>query len=195
MPVALSRVALRHSRLLIRRTAFRQNSTASEAAAKTKDAASSTASKASEGLSKVTATAGPAIAGAVSGIGGALKRVGGRTGRMISFVESLIPPTIYYSRVAFEVSKIVFHAQKMAPPNLATFQAYFRPFLASLRTPSTAISNLNIPSYINQIKSMDRKQLAIVGVTAAEIIGFFSVGEMLGRMKIVGYRGEPSHEH
>ncbi|KAI1916427.1 ATP synthase subunit G atp20 [Ophidiomyces ophidiicola] len=177
MPVALSRVALRHSRLLIRRTAFRQNSTASEAAAKTKDAASSAASKASEGLSKVTATAGPAIAGAVSGIG------------------ALIPPTIYYSRVAFEVSKIVFHAQKMAPPNLATFQAYFQPFLASLRTPSTAISNLNISSYITKIKSMDRKQLAIVGVTAAEIIGFFSVGEMLGRMKIVGYRGEPSHEH
>ncbi|EER26895.1 hypothetical protein D8B26_005545 [Coccidioides posadasii str. Silveira] len=195
MPVAASRIALRQSRLLIRRSAFRQNSTTSEAAAKTKDAASSAAAKASEGLSKVKSSAGPAIAGAVSGIGSALKRVGGRTGRMVSFVESLIPPTIYYSRVAFEVTKIVFHAQKMAPPNVATFQAYFQPILASLRQPSTLLSNLTLKPYLGRIRNMDRKQLALVGVTAAEVIGFFSVGEMLGRMKIVGYRGEPAHGH
>ena len=41
---------------------------------------------------------------------------------------------------------------------------------------------------------MDRKQWAIAGVTAAEVIGFFSVGEIIGRMKIVGYRGETGHE-
>ncbi|EAS32034.3 mitochondrial F1F0-ATP synthase G subunit [Coccidioides immitis RS] len=195
MPVAASRIALRQSRLLIRRSAFRQNSTTSEAAAKTKDAASSAAAKASEGLSKVKSSAGPAIAGAVSGIGSALKRVGGRTGRMVSFVESLIPPTIYYSRVAFEVTKIVFHAQKMAPPNVATFQAYFQPIFASLRQPSALLSNLSLKPYLGRIRNMDRKQLALVGVTAAEVIGFFSVGEMLGRMKIVGYRGEPAHGH
>ncbi|KMU78043.1 hypothetical protein CISG_06805 [Coccidioides immitis RMSCC 3703] len=188
MPVAASRIALRQSRLLIRRSAFRQNSTTSEAAAKTKDAASSAAAKASEGLSKVKSSAGPAIAGAVSGIGSALKRVGGRTGRMVSFVESLIPPTIYYSRVAFEVTKIVFHAQKMAPP-------LFQPIFASLRQPSALRANLSLKPYLGRIRNMDRKQLALVGVTAAEVIGFFSVGEMLGRMKIVGYRGEPAHGH
>ncbi|WEW54659.1 ATP synthase subunit G atp20 [Emydomyces testavorans] len=195
MPAAASRLVLRQSRLLLRRPAFRHNSTTSEAATKTKDATSSAVSKASEGLSKVTSAAGPAIAGAVSGIGGALKRVGGRTGRMISFIESLIPPTIYYSRVAFEITKIVFQAQKMAPPNLATFQAYFRPVLASLRQPSTMLSNLDVKPYLGNIRNMDRKQLAVVGLTAAEVIGFFSVGEMLGRMKIVGYRGEPAHDH
>ncbi|EEP78045.1 conserved hypothetical protein [Uncinocarpus reesii 1704] len=205
MPVAASRLALRQSRLLIRRSAFRQNSTTSEAASKTKDAASSAASKASEGLSKVTSTAGPAIAGAVSGVGNALKRVGGRTGRMISFVESfelkfilpcmvapitrltstaLIPPTVYYSRVAIEVTKIVFQTQKMAPPNLATFQTYLQPLLASLRNPSALLSKLDPAPYFGRIRNMDRKQLAFVGVTAAEVIGFFSVGEMLGRWKI-----------
>ena len=27
-----------------------------------------------------------------------------------------IPPTIYYSKVAFEVSKLIFNGQRMAPP-------------------------------------------------------------------------------
>lgn len=29
---------------------------------------------------------------------------------------ALIPPTIYYSRVGLELSKIVFRGQKMSPP-------------------------------------------------------------------------------
>lgn len=36
--------------------------------------------------------------------------------------------------------------------------------------------------------------MVTVGVIAAEVLGFFTVGEMLGRFKIVGYRGTPAHE-
>jgi F-type H+-transporting ATPase subunit g len=46
-----------------------------------------------------------------------------------------------------------------------------------------------------RVRNMDQKQLAFVGVTAAEVVGFFTVGEMLGRFKVVGYRGEPAHAH
>jgi F-type H+-transporting ATPase subunit g len=35
--------------------------------------------------------------------------------------------------------------------------------------------------------------LAVIGVVAAELLGFFTIGEMVGRMKIVGYRGEKAH--
>jgi F-type H+-transporting ATPase subunit g len=41
---------------------------------------------------------------------------------------------------------------------------------------------------------MDRSQWTTVGITTAQLIGFFSVGEMIGRMKIVGYRGSAGHE-
>jgi F-type H+-transporting ATPase subunit g len=42
---------------------------------------------------------------------------------------------------------------------------------------------------------MDSATLKQVGIVTAEVIGFFSVGEMLGRFKIVGYRSEAPHAH
>jgi hypothetical protein len=33
------------------------------------------------------------------------------------------------------------------------------------------------------------------GVVAAEVLGFFTVGEMIGRMKLVGYHGEAGAHH
>ena len=33
------------------------------------------------------------------------------------------------------------------------------------------------------------------GVVLAELLGFFTVGEIIGRVKIVGYHGDVHHEH
>ena len=35
--------------------------------------------------------------------------------------------------------------------------------------------------------------MAFVGVVTAEVLGFFTVGEMIGRFKLVGYRGDREH--
>lgn len=32
-----------------------------------------------------------------------------------------------------------------------------------------------------------------MGVIGAELLGFFTVGEILGRFKLVGYRGDTHH--
>ena len=45
------------------------------------------------------------------------------------------------------------------------------------------------------IKGVSNAQLATAGVIAAECLGFFTVGEMIGRFKIVGYHGEPAGAH
>ncbi|KAK2813848.1 hypothetical protein FQN50_000249 [Emmonsiellopsis sp. PD_5] len=195
MSAPASRAVLRQSRFLVRRPAVRSASTTSEAASKGKDAAASAASKASEGLSKAAATAGPAITSALGRVGGALRKVGGRTGRVISFFDSLRAPTIYYSKVGLELSRIVFRGQNMSPPTMATFQAYYQPLLNSLRQPSTLSKAFNPDAILPSIRSMDCRQWALVGVTTAEVIGFFSVGEILGRLKLVGYRGETAHAH
>ena len=43
---------------------------------------------------------------------------------------------------------------------------------------------------------MDRETLTTAAVVSAEVLGFFCVGEMIGRFKIVGYRGGAHHsEH
>ncbi|OJJ45734.1 hypothetical protein ASPZODRAFT_133599 [Penicilliopsis zonata CBS 506.65] len=195
MPVAATRAVLRQSQFLTRRTAVRHASSASEAASKATETASSAASKASEGLSKVSASAGPAISNAAETAGAALRKIGGRTGKVIKFVDSLIPPTLYYSKVGIELSKLVFRGQNMTPPSLTTFQSYFQPLINAVRNPAT-IKSANFPSpqnLISRVRNADKKELAFYGVTAAEVIGFFTVGEMIGRMNIVGYRGHPEH--
>lgn len=197
-----SRALLRKSRFLLRQNNLRQASTTSEAAAKTKETASGVTSKASEGLSRVTSSAGGIVGGAAERARNVLSRVGGRTGRLVAFVDSLIPPTIYYARVGLELSKLVFQGQKMSPPSLAQFQSYFQPVINVVRSPKSilsSISNAASPyspeSILSSIRNTNRQQLISVGVVGAELLGFFTLGTMMGRMKIVGYHGEPSHGH
>ena len=60
---------------------------------------------------------------------------------------------------------------------------------------SSSATNLTPEAVLSRIRNVDRTQLASAGVVLAEVLGFFTVGEMLGRMKIVGYRGEVHREH
>jgi F-type H+-transporting ATPase subunit g len=59
----------------------------------------------------------------------------------------------------------------------------------------TASSSAAQPAnMINTVRSMSTAQWASIGVVVAETIGFFTVGEMIGRFKLVGYRGKKA-EH
>ncbi|RDW90216.1 F1F0 ATP synthase subunit g [Aspergillus mulundensis] len=195
MPATATRAVLRQSQFLTR-TAVRHSSSTSQAASKATETASSTASKAQEGLSRVSSSAGPAISNAAQGLGNTLKKVGGRTGKVVSFIESMIPPTIYYSRVGLELGKLVFRGQNMTPPSTATFQSYFQPLVNSLRNPATLQNAKFSPQNIlARVRNANKKEIALAGVTAAEVIGFFTVGEIIGRFNIVGYRGEAGHGH
>jgi len=165
-----------------------------------KETASNVTSKASEGLSRVSSSAGSTISKIGSGVGNTIQRIGGRTGRLITFVQSMIPPTIYYSKVGLELSKLVFQGRKMTPPSLAEFQTYFSPILNTLRHPSALLSSASSSSasspetILSRLRNVDRAQMAAGGVILAEVLGFFTAGEMIGKMKVVGYRGDP-HAH
>lgn len=47
---------------------------------------------------------------------------------------------------------------------------------------------------LNWVRNMNRQQWVTAGVIGAEVIGFFTVGEMIGKLKLVGYRGDPQHD-
>jgi F-type H+-transporting ATPase subunit g len=209
MSLSVSRAVIRQStKQLPGRTARRFESTSSKASEAAKDAASKasqTASnfqtKASEGLSRVSSAAGPAISGAAQGLGNALGKIGGRTGKLIAFVQRQIPPTLYYARVGLELSKLVFKGQKMSPPPLETFQSYFQRVLKNARNPAAifsqaSTSNTATPTGLAQkIRNLNSAQWAAGGVIAAELLGFFTVGEIIGRFKLIGYRGETGAHH
>ncbi|KAL6713846.1 ATP synthase subunit G atp20 [Lecanora helva] len=200
---APSRLMLRHTRLIARNTTQRFASTteaAKDAAAKSKETASNATSQASQGLSRVSSSAGSALSGAAQRATTLLGRIGGRTGRLISLVESMIPPTIYYSKVGFELSKLVFRGQKMSPPDLASFQKYTQPLVKVVRNPAGILnkgvdtgSSYSPEAIFSRVRNLNTQQMVTAGVVGAEVIGFFTIGEMMGRMKLVGYRGDEEH--
>ncbi len=85
---------------------------------------------------------------------------------------------------------------------VATFQSYFQRLVKSVRNPSqlfnqasNTAANTNPQTVLQRIRNINSSQLAYGGVIFAECLGFFTVGEMIGRMKLVGYRGDTGVHH
>ncbi|KAK5695848.1 ATP synthase subunit G atp20 [Elasticomyces elasticus] len=212
MSARLVRLPLRQSRFLVqRRAASTATEAASNTAAKAKDTASEVAGKAQQGLSKVTSSAGGTVGGAAERASQAVSGIGGRAGAVISFAQGLVPPTIYYARVVGELGKLMFQGRNMSPPTMQSIQSYLTPVQNALRNPSALMNQTqsqanqaagqaakvaeNPDALMSRLRNFDSGAVASVGVIAAEVLGFFTVGEMLGRFKIIGYRsGEvPAH--
>lgn len=78
---------------------------------------------------------------------------------------------------------------------MATFQSYTQPLVNAARNPSSLLNQTantagaqTPESVISRLRNVDNQSLIAGAVVLAEVIGFFSVGEMIGRFKIVGYR-------
>lgn len=190
-----SPLAMSLARPMLRSPALRQVAARrleSTAADKATQAAKDTSARAAQGLSRVTSAAGPAIAGAAKGAANTLGKLGGRTGKLIGFLERQTPFVIYYGKVTAELAKLIFQGQKMSPPSVATFQAFYQNAWSALRSGTLFQSPQTI---VNNIRNISTAQLATGGVVAAELVGFFTVGEIIGRFKLIGYRGETGAAH
>lgn len=155
---------------------------------------SSATSKASDSISRTVSAAGPAL----KGVGKTLGSIGGQTGQVISLIQRHIPTTVYYTRVGLELSKLVFHGRNMAPPPISTFQSYFQHFLEKLRNPGSILTSnwlKNPQDILQRARSLSSGELAYGVVLFAELLGFFTVGEIIGRFKLIGYQGEVTHHH
>ncbi|KAF1922900.1 uncharacterized protein M421DRAFT_426394 [Didymella exigua CBS 183.55] len=203
MSFAVSRALVRQSRIAVRRAGVRNASSTSEAAGAAKekagDAAAKVQSKASEGLTKVKSSAesaassvSNAASNAASTVNSTASQAQGRVGRLVGAVQGLIPKATYYGRVGLELGKLITHSRGMAPPSISTMQSYLQPALNALRHPASLASSMNPNTILAQIRGASSAQYWSAGVVAAEVLGFFSVGEMIGRFKVVGYR-EKAH--
>ncbi|KAH6643149.1 mitochondrial ATP synthase g subunit-domain-containing protein [Boeremia exigua] len=199
MSFAASRALVRQSRFAIRRAGMRNASTTSEAAGAAKekagDAASKVQSKASEGLTKVKSSAesaassvSTAASNAAGTVNSAAGKAQGRVGRLVGAVQGLIPQATYYGRVGLELGKLIVKQRSMAPPSVQTIQGYLQPALNALRHPASIASSLNPNTILSQVRGASSAQYWSAGVVAAEVLGFFSIGEVIGRFKLVGYR-------
>lgn len=88
--------------------------------------------------------------------------------------------------------------------SLETFQSYWRNVYKQIQNPGaiveaasqTASKATQQPaSIVERVRNINRAQVAAGGVVLAECLGFFTVGEMIGRFKVVGYHGETGAAH
>jgi hypothetical protein len=85
--------------------------------------------------------------------------------------------------------------------SIQTFQTYFQnvwknPGSLFQSASQTAAKTVQQPtSILSRVQNLNRTQLVAGGVIAAECLGFFTVGEMIGRFKIIGYHGENAAAH
>lgn len=200
-PLAMRRIALAPSTRTVAARRFESSaaSQAQNAAAKAQSTAKDTAAKAAQGLTRVATAAGPAITNAARGASEALGKVGGRTGRLVKFIERQVPFVVYYTKVGVEVAKIIFRGQQMSPPSMQTFQTYFQSAWKQLQNPQALMRQVSskVPTQnpAEGVKNVSAAQWAAAAVLGAELVGFFTVGEIIGRMKLVGYHGEVEHHH
>lgn len=73
--------------------------------------------------------------------------------------------------------------------DLATFKSTYR----SLLDPNTF--KTFACTAIESVRTGNKKDLVFIGVLSAEILGFFTVGEIIGRRKLIGYRGATGTHH
>jgi F-type H+-transporting ATPase subunit g len=78
---------------------------------------------------------------------------------------------------------------------MSTFQAYFQNLWKQLQNPAAFISRITQSVNPQQVRNLSRTQMAAGGVILAECLGFFTVGEMIGRFKLVGYHGDTHAAH
>jgi len=48
---------------------------------------------------------------------------------------------------------------------------------------------------LSSARNTNSRHLTDYAIIFGQLLGFFTIGEMIGRMKVVGYHGEPNHEH
>jgi len=131
-------------------------------------------------------TVGPVASNAL----GAFKRLGGRTGSIVGMIEDLAPPTKNALLTTKAMVKIVYRERGMRPPSFSEAQAHLSVIKQTL--PGRITHMLNFPSEIVGNLKKNFKNGALI---TAEVLGFFTVGEMVGRRKIVGYRGKVDHHN
>ena len=78
---------------------------------------------------------------------------------------------------------------------VSTFQTFFQNLWTRIQNPSTLFRGANPNSAIQSVRNISRTQVVTGGVVLAECLGFFTVGEMIGRFKLVGYHGETGVAH
>lgn len=126
--------------------------------------------KAGEVASKAQEQAKAAAARASAAVSGVTSRVSSLTSSLFGLQE----PIVYWSKVAGQIAKQVYQAEKMSPPSMTHFESTYKSMYRSLTS----------GQFVTAFKGISTKDVVKLGVDGITIYGFFVVGEMVGRRHV-----------
>lgn len=110
------------------------------------------------------------------------KAAGAVTG-VTNAVSSVVSKFVFWSKVAGELAKQVYIKEGLAPPSQAEFKAVFDLLQAKAKA---AFLNPNLIA--ENLKANAVPYTVKFGVATVQVLGLFSLGEIIGRRKVVGYK-------
>lgn len=118
-----------------------------------------------------------------------LGRIQSFTTSLISKTTSLATKTVYYGKVGAELSKQVYLKEGLQPPSVGDFQKVYSQLYKNILHYSVKPKEV-----AGLLKSIGKNDIVKYGSYAIQIVGFYSVGEIIGRRHLVGYKNyQPSH--
>lgn len=108
---------------------------------------------------------------------------------LITKATSLAEKTIYYGKVTGELSKQIYQKEKLQPPALNDFKAVYKNLYVS------SLKYIKSPQQVvNYFKATSKDEYLKFGALGIQILAFYSVGEVIGRRKLVGYKNYATAE-
>ncbi|SCW04373.1 LAFE_0H12090g1_1 [Lachancea fermentati] len=96
--------------------------------------------------------------------------------------------SVYYSKVAAEVSKQVYLKEGLQPPSVADFQSVYtqlyKQTLGLVLKPKDSLA---------VFKNVQKNDILRYGSYGIQLAGLYSLGEIIGRRKVVGYTNYSAH--
>ena len=103
-----------------------------------------------------------------------------------SKVQNLADKSVYYSKVALELSKAVYTKEGLAPPTIAEFTKVFE--CAQNQAKLVAKDPKAFLDVIaKNAQGFNKDEIIRYFCYFIQVVGFFSLGEIIGRRNVVGY--------
>ncbi|SCV04089.1 LAMI_0H13322g1_1 [Lachancea mirantina] len=107
---------------------------------------------------------------------------------VVSQAKLVSSKTIYYSKVVGELSKQVYLKENLQPPSVNDFQTvYTKLYKRALGFATKPKSSLEF------LKTLGKNDLVKYGSYGVQLAGLYSLGEIIGRRKVVGYTNYAAH--
>ncbi|KAG0676116.1 ATP synthase subunit G atp20 [Kluyveromyces marxianus] len=104
--------------------------------------------------------------------------------------QLLLSKTVYYGKVTAELSKQVYTKEGLQPSNFSDFEMVYT------RLYRQAVHYAERPQQaIEALKNIEKDKAIQIGAVGVQMLGLYSLGEIIGRRKVVGYRNYSTASH